>query len=294
MQSNRKPKQLTSERIKGLEVYYNNPKICLNCNEVIKVNEYSEPHTARIKKFCSRKCAATYNNAERYPNSKQNTCVNCAIKIDPTAKQFCRNCYLEEKNQKRLEHFGNLTKQDALKIYNSRMHHRGAICYHAKLVMRNRDYKCCCCGYSLHVEIAHIQQVMSFSNDTLVKVINDPTNMVYLCRNCHWEFENGYIPFETIKQSIPGGETQFKVVAKKRNKYGEGHAIIAPHINCKKCGVKCFGVKSGYCGVCYQAPKKIKWPPKEELEERLKEISYVALGKELGVTDNAIRKYLSK
>lgn len=39
-------------------------------------------------------------------------------------------------------------------------------------------------------------------------------------------------------------------------------------------------------------PHKIEWPPTEELLLRLKTTSYVQLGKELGVSDNAIRKHI--
>jgi len=38
--------------------------------------------------------------------------------------------------------------------------------------------------------------------------------------------------------------------------------------------------------------KKIEWPPVEILEERLKTTPYTTLAKELGVSDNAIRKHI--
>lgn len=40
-------------------------------------------------------------------------------------------------------------------------------------------------------------------------------------------------------------------------------------------------------------PTKINWPSDEELRERLSKSNYSALGRELGVSDNAIRKRLS-
>lgn len=39
-------------------------------------------------------------------------------------------------------------------------------------------------------------------------------------------------------------------------------------------------------------PKKIDWPPTEELLQRVEEKGYSAVGRELGVSDNAVRKHL--
>lgn len=49
------------------------------------------------------------------------------------------------------------------------------------------------------------------------------------------------------------------------------------------------------CRECnYKFKLKINWPNKEYLISKAKEIGYVALGKELGVSDNAIRKRIAK
>ena len=39
---------------------------------------------------------------------------------------------------------------------------------------------------------------------------------------------------------------------------------------------------------------KINWPSIEELETQLKLVSFTTLGKELGISDNAIRKHIKK
>lgn len=62
-------------------------------------------------------------------------------------------------------------------------------------------------------------------------------------------------------------------------------------IYCKSCFTT---LKSGkqFCSVCHHQNRatKIAWPPVEELKARVAEVGFVALGKELGVSDNAIRK----
>ncbi len=52
---------------------------------------------------------------------------------------------------------------------------------------------CQVCGYSNHVEICHIKAVSAFPEDAKLSQINDPINLVYLCPNHHWEFDNGIL-----------------------------------------------------------------------------------------------------
>jgi predicted restriction endonuclease len=49
---------------------------------------------------------------------------------------------------------------------------------------------CAVCGYALHVEIAHKKAVSDFSDDALIKDINSIENLIPLCPNHHWEFDN--------------------------------------------------------------------------------------------------------
>lgn len=52
---------------------------------------------------------------------------------------------------------------------------------------------CYNCGYSKHVELAHIKSLSSFPSTTTVGEVNHPANVVQLCPNCHWEFDNGLL-----------------------------------------------------------------------------------------------------
>lgn len=66
--------------------------------------------------------------------------------------------------------------------------------------------------------------------------------------------------------------------------------------SCVICGKGFRQVKSTnkYCSEpCYRlAQKKISWPPLDELLTRLAQTNYTQLGRELGVSDNAIRKHI--
>jgi 5-methylcytosine-specific restriction endonuclease McrA len=58
---------------------------------------------------------------------------------------------------------------------------------------------CACCGYSKHVEICHVKPISRHSKQATLGEINDRTNVVALCRNCHWEFDTGLITTEQLK-----------------------------------------------------------------------------------------------
>lgn len=56
-----------------------------------------------------------------------------------------------------------------------------------------KPYECAICGYNKHVEIAHIKAVSDFDDSTLVSEINHPNNLIGLCPNHHWEYDNGLL-----------------------------------------------------------------------------------------------------
>ncbi len=56
------------------------------------------------------------------------------------------------------------------------------------------------CSYSKHTEFCHIIPVSFYMKnpETLLGTINDPNNILILCPNCHWEFDNGHLKLENI------------------------------------------------------------------------------------------------
>ena len=59
-----------------------------------------------------------------------------------------------------------------------------------------KPYECAICGYNKHVEIAHIKAVSDFDDDALVSEINHPDNLIGLCPNHHWEYDNGLLKLQ--------------------------------------------------------------------------------------------------
>lgn len=57
----------------------------------------------------------------------------------------------------------------------------------------NKEMKCIVCGYNKHVEIAHIKAVSDFDDNSRISSINALENLIALCPNHHWEFDNNLI-----------------------------------------------------------------------------------------------------
>jgi len=57
----------------------------------------------------------------------------------------------------------------------------------------NPSPKCAICGYDKHVEVAHIKSVSDFPDTALIKEINSIDNLIGLCPNHHWEYDNGIL-----------------------------------------------------------------------------------------------------
>ena len=56
-----------------------------------------------------------------------------------------------------------------------------------------KELKCTICGYDLHVEIAHIKSVSDFDKSSTIAEINSIDNLIALCPNHHWEYDNGIL-----------------------------------------------------------------------------------------------------
>ena len=57
----------------------------------------------------------------------------------------------------------------------------------------NSNPSCIICGYSNHIEVAHKKAVSEFDDNTPVSEINSVDNLIALCPNHHWEFDNGIL-----------------------------------------------------------------------------------------------------
>lgn len=150
---------------------------CLNCNE-ITINP----------KFCSTTCSSQFNNKLR-PNYKPSKfCEDCSIEIHHKSKK-CRKCAISitTKDWSGIT-LGQLI--DDVKTHNSRDLY-GRIRERARKIYAKSDKpKKCICGYIKHYQISHKKGIATFDLQTPISTINDLDNLVALCPNHHWEFDN--------------------------------------------------------------------------------------------------------
>jgi predicted restriction endonuclease len=73
-------------------------------------------------------------------------------------------------------------------------HHRSrynTVRHHAReWAKKNLPNKCQICGYSKTFQVCHLRDISSYPLTTLVKVVNDPGNIIVLCPNHHWELDH--------------------------------------------------------------------------------------------------------
>jgi hypothetical protein len=133
------------------------------------------------KKYCSKSCSATVNNLKPKRARKQWFCVDCSVEVTHR-RQYCDDCDPRCR--------GDITLAEA--IYKK--HHRSSafalVRTRARVVVKNEPTVCEVCSYDKHIEVAHVKGVAEFSEDTLLSVINDRSNLRLLCPNCHWELDN--------------------------------------------------------------------------------------------------------
>ena len=88
-----------------------------------------------------------------------------------------------------------MTKKELYEKHGVYYKFRAVVRKHAHYVFNKHttNKECLICGYSNHVEVCHIKSVSSFYEDGLMRDINSIDNLVGLCPNHHWEFDNGKI-----------------------------------------------------------------------------------------------------
>lgn len=151
-------------------------KTCKNCGA--KTNN---------PKFCSRSCSSSYNNRGNPKRHKTKKCANCDNLVI-SQRKFCKDCKSILYND-----WDNITIKDIkVKAKYQRSSH---IRENARRVFskHNPNPKCVVCGYDKHIEVCHKKPINDFELDTPVSVVNNIKNLIPLCPNHHWEFDNGLL-----------------------------------------------------------------------------------------------------
>jgi hypothetical protein len=148
-------------------------------------------------KFCSRSCAAKHTN-KIYPKRKtKKTCTICGDPVKSYKHSHCEkhhNEYVENKIETLknlpLKSFWNKKSLEYLPKSSKNVYIRNFARSHFKYLTEKPCYNC---GYNKHVELCHIKPISKFDEDSKLCEINCEDNLIQLCRNCHWEFDNGLL-----------------------------------------------------------------------------------------------------
>ena len=142
-------------------------------------------------RFCSRSCSATFTNREAPKRKRIQHICACGAEMDRRART-CRECSLSSRTE-----FSKVkTLKECRDYVSAKGRHPSWAYSHVRAANRawNKeltDRPCSKCGYSIHVELCHIRAVTDFPETATLGEVNDPRNLVPLCRNCHWELDHG-------------------------------------------------------------------------------------------------------
>jgi hypothetical protein len=214
-----------TSREQALASYYANPNFCGYCQKRIEVRDDEKAGSVKKKKFCNRSCSAKFNNEGKdrhrearlhktYGNSKctKNAFENCLVCGVPVAqtpykknlhlfwkKLYCNDCRRKvqsengarHKNGYTREDLESLTKAELLAEKKSYYMFKNRVGDHARKVFKEsgQSKQCIVCGYSIYTEVCHKKDVGEFPGNTLIKEINDISNLICLCPNHHKELD---------------------------------------------------------------------------------------------------------
>lgn len=157
---------------------------CLNCEK--EFDKMPSQVRRSPNHYCCRSCAATVNNKKSPKRLLEGKCCECKQPI-PSKNMYCNNCF----NIKFDWVKDDMTISQAL----YKKHHRSSayalIRSRARAIAKKLGWSYCSkCGYDKHIEIAHVKSISEFDIETKLYVVNSESNLIPLCPNCHWEFDN--------------------------------------------------------------------------------------------------------
>lgn len=174
--------------------------ICVECNKEFEKNSWEVKRS--LNHFCTRSCANSFNN-RKFPKHKpsERVCTLCKCVFvkgkDHKSNFRCLNCRFKARD------YSNFTIADyhaKNSVFGKHPSWKNAhIRYHARSKHLDISNKSCAnCGYSKHVELAHIKPISSFSEEATLGEVNSKDNLIQLCRNCHWEFDHNLLNLDQI------------------------------------------------------------------------------------------------
>lgn len=137
----------------------------------------------------------------KWQEKNRKDCPSCGNKIYYRSKT-CRNCFKKNKDSEKIK---NMTLGEFRNKNKIKGRHHSWVYVEVRAFARSwnkslRKNPCQNCGYKKHVELCHIIPLSSFGDDIKLREVNNLSNILVLCPNCHWEFDNGFLQINFNKK----------------------------------------------------------------------------------------------
>ena len=162
-------------------------QICPECNSTFKSKRNNQI-------FCNSKCTNSFN-VKRWRLKNKKDCPKCNSKMEYDSLN-CLNCKKD-----------TIFKKKTIKEYKAKLSmknkHPSWANAHVRTFCKSwnsnlKSLPCQKCEYKMHIEFCHIKPISSFEESSTLGDVNSEDNIVILCRNCHWEFDNNIIKLSDI------------------------------------------------------------------------------------------------
>ncbi len=170
---------------------------CIQCNK-----------TTNNLKFCSRSCAAKFNN-KKYPKRKLTKCCHTCNTRVLYNRKFCNNCLLICPIHKLLRKTYKNGKRKCIKCTTkNQTKHRRNKTLRLKAMAGN---KCQICNYSKSIRGLHFHHLdpktkefnISHGNNHSFKLMcNEASKCILICANCHAEVHEGTTAVTGVEPAI--------------------------------------------------------------------------------------------
>ncbi len=162
-------------------------------------------------KYCSLSCSAKSTN-KLYPKRKtKKLCIICNKPVLNYRTPRCKE-HQEEYLQTKFDYIKELTLKDYWDKKSLSGLHQSSKNVHIRALARS-NFKhlikkpCANCGYDKHVELCHIKPIREFDESSKIKDVNSNENLIQLCPNCHWEFDNSLLKKSHVPDSNQNKQT---------------------------------------------------------------------------------------
>lgn len=178
---------------------------CLECGE-----STSNP------KYCSRSCSTTATNRTKPRRKKVRVCAGEDCTTATYSKQkYCRSCRPNHVDWSAVT-LGELRGRAKYQVHAQiRELARRKVRKHLQRHDESRTCSIPGCTWSHTPHVAHVRAIKDFLDTATIREINDWMNLVPLCPNHHWIFDNkrhlledddGCIAFDNSFWRIPPGD----------------------------------------------------------------------------------------